>query len=92
MRAVIMAGGKGTRLVSLSSVSSNLPKPMFPVLGKPILKYQIESLKRSGVKDITLVVGYKKKAIKDYFGNGWAFDVNINGFHNVIIKDDYSIT
>ena len=78
MRAVIMAGGKGTRLVSLSSVSSNLPKPMFPVLGKPILKYQIESLKRSGVKDITLVVGYKKKAIKDYFGDGQAFGVNID--------------
>ena len=78
MRAVIMAGGKGTRLVSLSSVFSNLPKPMFPVLGKPILEYQIESLKRSGVKDVTLVVGHKKKAIKDYFCDGQAFGVNID--------------
>ena len=42
MKAVIMAGGKGTRL---QSVAADIPKPMFPILGKPILEYQIESLK-----------------------------------------------
>lgn len=75
MRAVIMAGGRGTRL---ASIAENIPKPMFPVLGKPILEYQIESLVRSGIVDITLIVGYLREVIKDYFGNGQRFGVNIN--------------
>lgn len=74
MRAVIMAGGKGTRLASLNK---DIPKPMFPICGKPILEYQIESLARSGVKNITLVVGYLKHVIIDYFGDGSKYDVSI---------------
>lgn len=75
MRAVIMAGGKGTRLAALNA---EIPKPMFQVCGKPILEYQIESLVRSGVKDITLIVGYLRQAIIDYFGNGSKFGVAIH--------------
>ncbi len=75
MRAVIMAGGKGTRL---ARINSDIPKPMFPILGKPILEYQIESLKRSYVEDITLIVCHKKEVIKDYFGNGERFGVRID--------------
>lgn len=75
MRAVIMAGGKGTRLASLNA---EIPKPMFPVTGRPILEYQIESLVKSGVKDITLIVGYLKEIIKEHFGNGSKFGVRIN--------------
>ena len=75
MLAVIMAGGKGTRLAALNT---EIPKPMFPVLGKPILEYQIESLVKSGVKDIILIVGHKKEVIKNYFGNGKQFGVHID--------------
>lgn len=75
MRAVIMAGGKGTRVASLNT---EIPKPMFPICGKPILEYQIESLVRSGVRNITIVVGYMKNVIVDYFGDGSKFDVSID--------------
>lgn len=69
-----MAGGKGTRLASLNA---EIPKSMFSVIGKPILEYQIESLVKSGVKDITLIVGHLKEVIKDYFGEGSRFGVRI---------------
>ncbi len=75
MRAVIMAGGKGTRL---ASINADIPKPMFPVLGKPILEYQIDSLKKSGITDITLIVGHLKEAVTDYFRGGTGFGVNIS--------------
>ena len=75
MKAVIMAGGKGTRLATLNA---GIPKPMFPVCGKPILEYQIESLIRSGIKNITLIVGYLKEAVMDYFGDGSKLGVEIN--------------
>ncbi len=74
MRAVVMAGGKGTRLAALNA---EIPKPMFPVCGKPILEYQIESLIRSGVKDITLIVGHLKEVVMNHFGDGDKFGVNI---------------
>ena len=69
-----MAGGKGTRLADMNA---EIPKPMFPVLGKPILEYQIESLMKSGIKDITLIVGHLREAIKEYFGDGQRFGVRI---------------
>lgn len=75
MRAVIMAGGKGARL---AGINADIPKPMFPVCGKPILEYQIESLAKSGIKDITLIVGYLKRAVIGYFGEGQKFDVKID--------------
>ena len=75
MRAVIMAGGKGTRL---AAVNDEMPKPMFPVCGKPILEYQIESLVRSGINDITLIVGHLKDVVIQYFGDGQKFNVNID--------------
>ena len=75
MRAVIMAGGKGTRL---HSITQDIPKPMFPILGKPILEYQIESLRESGIKDITIVIGYLGNVILEAFGDGSKFGVNID--------------
>lgn len=72
--AVIMAGGKGTRLQSLSK---NVPKPMFLILEKPILEYQIESLKNNGITDIIIVIGYLGDAILNYFKDGKDFGVNI---------------
>ena len=74
MKAVIMAGGKGTRL---QSIAKDIPKPMFPILGKPIIEYQIDSLIKSNIKDITIMIGYLGEVIKDYFGNGEKWGVNI---------------
>lgn len=67
MKTVIMAGGKGTRI---ASVNSEVPKPMIPILGKPILEYQMEVLKKQGYTDIILVTGHLGTVIRDYFGDG----------------------
>ncbi|MBQ2041150.1 MAG: NTP transferase domain-containing protein, partial [Lachnospiraceae bacterium] len=65
MKAVIMAGGHGTRI---RSVASDIPKPMIPVLGKPVLQYQLECLKENGITDVILVTGYLADSIREYFG------------------------
>lgn len=75
MQAVIMAGGKGTRL---QGVSTEIPKPMFRVEGKPILEYQIESLRRSNIDQVTLIIGHLGKVIRDYFGDGKEYGVSIS--------------
>ena len=75
MRAVIMAGGKGTRVASVSTV---LPKPMLPICGKPVLQHQIECLRRQGITEITLTIGYLGRQISDYFGDGRKFGVQID--------------
>ena len=67
MKAVIMAGGKGTRL---RDMTLSTPKPMIEIAGKPILHYQIESLKRHGITDIIIIIGYLGDRIKNYFSNG----------------------
>lgn len=72
-----MAGGKGTRI---ASVKSDVPKPMIPICGKPILEWQIENLKTCGLMDITLVIGHLGHVIKEYFGNGEKFGVKISYF------------
>lgn len=74
MKVVIMAGGKGTRIASLNA---DVPKPMIEVCGKPILQWQIECLAKQGYSDITIVVGFKGDVIKDFFGDGTAFGVQI---------------
>ena len=72
-----MAGGKGTRI---AAVRSDLPKPMIPVCGKPILEWQIENLKASGLTDIVLVIGHLGEVIKDYLGDGSRWGVTISYF------------
>ena len=67
MQAVLMAGGKGTRL---SSVTRDIPKPMVQIDGKPLLEHQIDNLKECGITDIILVTGYLGDIIEDYFQNG----------------------
>ncbi len=74
MKTVIMAGGKGTRI---AKINSEIPKPMIEILGKPILRYQIECLKEQGMTDIILVVGHLGKVIQDYFKDGRSFGVAI---------------
>ena len=72
-----MAGGKGTRI---ASVRSDVPKPMIQICGKPILEHQIDNLKACGLTDIILVIGYLGDKIKEYFGDGSRFGVNIEYF------------
>lgn len=72
-----MAGGKGTRI---ASIKSDVPKPMIPIAGKPIMEWQIECLRSQGLKDITLVVGYLGHVIQEYFGDGSKYGVKIDYF------------
>lgn len=72
-----MAGGKGTRI---ASVRSDVPKPMINICGKPILEHQIDNLKACGLTDIIFVIGYLGDKIKEYFGDGSKFGVNIEYF------------
>lgn len=81
MKAIIMAGGQGTRI---ASVAADIPKPMISICGKPILEYQIEVLRRYGVLDILLIIGHLGNVIKDYFGDGSKFDVRISYFEETI--------
>ena len=77
MKAVIMAGGHGTRI---RSIASDIPKPMIPVCGKPVLEYQIENLKECGITEIILVTGYLAESIHSYFGDGSRLGVHISYF------------
>lgn len=74
MKAVIMAGGKGTRI---ASVNADVPKPMISIAGKPILEHQIEVLRRQGIRRIVIVVGHMGDKICSYFGNGSEWNVAI---------------
>jgi len=74
MNAVILAGGLGTRLRPLTI---DVPKPMVPVNGKPFLHHQIELLRRNGVEDIVLCVGYLWEEIRNYFAEGENFNVKL---------------
>lgn len=67
MKVVIMAGGKGTRI---SSVASDIPKPMIKVEGIPVLEREIECLKNQGFYDIIVTVSHLGNHIMDYFGDG----------------------
>lgn len=75
MKAIILTAGEGTRMRPLTTTR---PKTMLITGGKPLIQYNIESLRDAGIKDITLVVEYKKEVIEEYFGDGSKFGVNIN--------------
>lgn len=75
MRAVITAGGKGTRV---ASVNSAIPKPMLLICGKPVLLHQIECLRRQGITEITLTISHLGEQISNFFGDGSQFGVQID--------------
>ncbi len=74
MKLVIIAGGKGTRLKDLAR---DIPKPLIPVAGKPILEHQILLAKRYGFRDIIILLGHLGDQIRTYFGNGSRWGVKI---------------
>lgn len=75
MQAVIMAGGKGTRLTSITK--DLIPKPMAPVGAKPILEWQINELREQGINDVILIIGHLGEKIREYFRDGSDFGVRI---------------
>lgn len=74
MKALILAGGLGTRLQSLMP---DRPKPMAKAKGKPFLEYQIEQLRAQAIEELVLCVGYQASQIQDYFGDGHRRGVGI---------------
>jgi mannose-1-phosphate guanylyltransferase / phosphomannomutase len=74
MKAVVMAGGEGTRLRPLTS---NQPKPMVPIVGKPCMEHIVELLKLHGFEDIIVTTAFLPQAIRSYFDDGESLGVNI---------------
>jgi bifunctional UDP-N-acetylglucosamine pyrophosphorylase/glucosamine-1-phosphate N-acetyltransferase len=74
VKAFILAAGESTRMKPLTV---NIPKPLLLVAGKPFLQHTIETLKKVGIRDIAILIGWRQEAIKEYFGNGKKFGVNI---------------
>lgn len=66
-KAVIIAAGEGTRLRPMTYTR---PKHMLPVANRPFLEHCLDRFKQAGIKEIVLVVGYKKEVIKNHFGDG----------------------
>ena len=77
MKTIIMAGGKGTRI---SSVASDIPKPMIKIEGKPVLEREIECLREQGFTDLIITVSHLAEHITSYFGDGSSFGVHIEYF------------
>lgn len=77
MKAIIMAGGRGTRLLPLTK---DVPKPMVKLIDKPVLECTIELLREHGVRDIAVTIGYLPDKIVSYFGDGERFGVRLTYF------------
>ena len=75
MKAVVMAGGLGTRLHPLTI---NIPKPMIPVANRPLMEYTIELLAKHGLRDILVLLYHQPQVIKKYFGDGKKFGVKLS--------------
>jgi len=74
MKAFILAADKEEKL---EPITDNMPKAMIRILGKPLIEYWIKELKRNGIKEIGIIVGYKRELIEDYLGKGDRYGVNI---------------
>ena len=75
MKAVVMAGGEGTRLRPLTS---NQPKPMVPIVGKPCMEHILELLRRHELNDVIVTLAFMPQAIRSYFGDGEALGMNVS--------------
>ncbi|MGH3063266.1 MAG: nucleotidyltransferase family protein, partial [Gaiellaceae bacterium] len=74
MKAVVMAGGEGTRLRPLTS---NQPKPMVPIVGRPCMEHIVALLKLHGIDDVLVTLAFMPQAVRTYFGDGDAFGVRM---------------
>lgn len=73
--AVIQAGGKGTRMEEITR--GKIPKPMIPLNGRPMLEWQIENIKKYGIREFVIIIGYLGEKVKEYFGDGSRLGVQI---------------
>jgi dTDP-glucose pyrophosphorylase len=74
-KAVLLAAGRGTRMRELTA---DIPKPMIEVRGKPVLQHIIEGLREAGVQRFLVVVGYHADAVRNFFGDGSRYKIDIN--------------
>ncbi len=81
MKAVILAAGKGTRMKELTQ---ELPKPMLPVQGRPLLEHILEGLLAAGIQDVCLITGWKAEVIEAHFGDGSRFGARIQYARQVV--------
>lgn len=84
MKAMILAAGKGTRVRPLTY---EMPKPMVPILGKPVMEYLVEELARHGVDEIMVNVSHLPDQVEHYFGDGRRWGVNIGYSFEGYIED-----
>jgi len=82
-KAVILAAGRGTRMRELTD---DLPKPMIPVRGKPILQHIVEGMRSAGITEVLLVVGYREDVVRDFFGTGEKFGVAVS-YERQVVQD-----
>ncbi len=73
-KGVLLAAGRGTRMRDLTA---DLPKPMIEVRGKPVLQHIVEGLRDAGVRDFLIVVGYRADAVRNFFGDGSRYKIEI---------------
>lgn len=88
MKAMILAAGKGTRVRPLTY---DLPKPMIPLLGKPVMAYLVEHLKKHGITEIMVNVSWLHEKIEEYFGEGEQFGVQIGYSFEGYMTDDGTV-
>jgi mannose-1-phosphate guanylyltransferase/phosphomannomutase len=74
VKAVVMAGGEGTRLRPLTS---NQPKPMVPIVGKPCMEHILDLLREHGLDDVIVTLAFMPQAIRGYFGDGEAYGLSV---------------
>lgn len=74
MKAIVLAAGKGTRM---KEITSDIPKPMVMIKGKPLLEYIVTYVRNTGITDFGVVVGYKQSIVQDYFGDGSSAGISI---------------
>lgn len=74
MKAILLSGGAGTRL---NNIAGGLPKPMMPILGKPLLEHTVTHLREQGFRDLCLTLHYHPEPIRQHFGDGSAFGVHL---------------
>jgi dTDP-glucose pyrophosphorylase len=81
MKALILAAGKGTRMRDLTS---DVPKPMLKVQGKPILEHILDGILGTGIREVCIITGYRAEAIESYFENGSRWGAKIAYVRQVI--------
>ncbi len=82
-QAVLLAAGRGTRMRELTN---DLPKPMIEVRGKPVLQHIVEGLRGAGVRRFLIIVGYRADAVRNFFGDGSRYKIDIQ-YETQVVQD-----